>query len=113
MPHRGPKPGAWITGPDPLVHAQYQCYIRSRAQAQWRGEQWSIDFDTWRCTWGADWPRRGRASDDLCMTRRDVRAAWSGANVQLVTRAEHCSRWSAHKAQQRSLRRAERALGTT
>jgi hypothetical protein len=38
--------------------------------------------------WGDDWLRRGRDSQDLCITRKDPERAWTRQNVELVTRKE-------------------------
>ena len=93
----GPRPLTWCTGPDPVRHAQFVAFGRARAQAQFRGEAWTLTFDEFVQVWGADWSRRGRASDDLCMTRVDPDTAWDLHNVELITRCEHNRRCAARK----------------
>ena len=93
----GPRPLCWKTGPDPVIHDQYVAWGRARAQALWRGEAWELTFEEFRTVWGADWSRRGRGSDDLCMTRQDLTGPWSVHNVELMTRADHNRRCIAMK----------------
>lgn len=88
----GPRPWLWRTGPDPVAHDRYVAYNRSRAQAQWRGEQWLLTREQFDRVWGEAWSRRGRASDDLCMTRCDPNLPWSEHNVELISRGEHTRR---------------------
>lgn len=105
---RGPNPNAWITGPNPITHQQYECYLKQKAQAQFRGESWQFDFESWRLVWAPHWHRRGRATDDLCMTRRDPRGAWRSDNVMLIERGEHAKRWQRHREEQKRKKKIER-----
>ena len=91
MSQTGTQPGRWLAGPDPLLHAQRRAWIQQRNQAQWRGEQWLLTLAEWTAIWGADWPRRGRDREGLCMTRRDQTQAWCPANTHLVTRLQHAA----------------------
>lgn len=93
----GPRPLLWLTGTDPQRHARYIAWGRARAQALFRQEGWTLTFEEFEQIWGQDWPRRGRASDDLCMTRADPDEPWSVHNAELITRAEHNRRCSARK----------------
>lgn len=88
----GPRPQVWVTGPDPVRHEQYTQFLRQRAQARYRREGWDITFDDFVEIWGTDWCHRGRASEDLCMTRRDYDLSWSPHNVDIVPRHEHVRR---------------------
>lgn len=120
-PHmRGPRPHAWVTGPDPEEHKRYRTFIQQKNQAQWRGETWSIDFETWKRLWAesGQWYNRGRQRDCYCMTRRDHTEPWSVDNVMIITREQHSRMQSAlshsgysSPAQQR--RRARLGLPTT
>ena len=97
-PHmQGPRPHRWVTGPDPVEHKKYRTWIQQRNQAQWRGEQWAIDFETWKQIWdqSGQWENRGRARSCYCMTRRDHLGVWSVDNVQIITREEHSRQQSA------------------
>ena len=93
----GPRPFTWRTGPDPVLHSKYVAWSRARAQALFRQEGWNLTFEEFEQIWGDQWHRRGRARDDLCMTRTDPDLAWDTHNVELVTRAEHNRRCAARK----------------
>jgi hypothetical protein len=82
----GPCPGAWITGPDALLHAKYRVYGQQKNQAQWRQETWQLDFETWCSMWGDKWELRGRSSESYCMTRIDRTLPWNSSNVVIVQR---------------------------
>ena len=87
----GPRPHTWITGPDELTHAQYRAFIQCRAQANYRGEGWELEFDQYQAAWGYNWGQRGRASEHMCMTRTDHQLPWSEDNVQIITREQHAN----------------------
>lgn len=80
-----------------MRHDQFVAFGRARAQALFRGEAWDLAFDQFVQIWGPDWNRRGRASEDLCMTRADPDLPWSEHNAELITRSEHNRRCSARK----------------
>lgn len=105
---RGPNPGAWKTGPNPVTHQQYEAYLKHKAQSDFRGEAWEFDFESWRQIWAPHWNRRGRATDDLCMTRRDPTQAWRANNCYLLTRGEHTSRWAQHRQQAKKKKKIQR-----
>jgi hypothetical protein len=97
----GPRPLTWCTGPDPVRHDQYVAWGRARAQAQYRGEAWDLTFEQFEQVWSGSWHLRGRASEDLCMTRTDPDLAWMLGNIELITRAEHNRRCAAFRMSQR------------
>jgi hypothetical protein len=84
----GPRPHLWRAGPDPTRHDQYQAWLRSRAQAHFRGEAWNLTFEEYEAIWSPFWHQRGRDSNSLSMSRRDRTGAWSRDNCFLATRAE-------------------------
>jgi len=91
-PHtRGPKPGAWITGPDPVEHKRYRVWIQQKNQAQYREEGWTISFADWKHMWAesGQWENRGREKGCYCMTRRDWSTPWTVENTMIVTREQH------------------------
>lgn len=92
-PHTcGPRPGAWKTGPDPELHRKYRAFIQQKNQAQFRGEDWQLSFEDWLSIWGTDFDRRGRGSQDLCLTRWDLEDSWTVSNCFLMERGEHMKR---------------------
>lgn len=97
-PHmRGPRPQAWVSGPDPEEHKKYRTFIQQRNQAQWRGEGWTITFEQWKQIWdeSGQWHNRGRERSCYCMTRQDHLEPWSEHNVEVVTREAHSRHQSA------------------
>ncbi len=92
MPKRAPRPHVWRSGPDPLRHQQYRAYMQQRNQAQFRKEEWLLDFDTWLALWGTDYHRRGRLADSLCLTRWDLEDSWHKDNCILMERRHHMQR---------------------
>ena len=91
---RGPEPHRWISGPDPLRHTQYTCWLKAKAQANFRKEGWTMTFEEFEQLWNQDgaWHQRGRGSDDLLMTRRDFDQPWSRDNCYIELRRTHLQR---------------------
>lgn len=81
------RPSAWIVK-DPEQHRKYMPFLRARAQANYRGEKWSLTFDQFAALWGDLWDLRGRASTDYCMTREDPEGPWDTKNARVITRSE-------------------------
>ena len=84
------KPETWITGPDPVRHDKYYAWLKHRAQAKYRGEEYSITWEQWETLWTDDlFLQRGRRSDSMCLTRFNFEGEWCVDNVHIVTRLEH------------------------
>lgn len=91
-PHRrGPRPEAWVSGPDPEEHRRYRTFVQQRNQARWRDEAWTISFEDWKRIWAesGQWANRGRERGCWCMSRRDWSLPWTTANAAVITREEH------------------------
>ena len=86
------RPHVWICGPDKNRHQMYIPWLRSRAQAKYRGEEWTLEFEHYFKVWDGFWDQRGRDSEQLCMTRIDWEGDWTPENVELVTRKAHCAK---------------------
>jgi len=86
---RAPRPNVWVVGPDEDRHRMYQPWLVSKAQANFRGEEWALEFEEYYQLWKNDWDNRGRQPDDMCMTRIDKEGAWAVGNVHVITRREH------------------------
>lgn len=84
-----PRPDLWICGPDPYKHSMYIPWLRAKAQCNFRGEEFTLTFDEFYEIWHDEWPNRGRRADQMCMSRRDGKGAWSKDNVEIITRQEH------------------------
>lgn len=96
----GPRPHVWHSGPDEFKHSMYMPWMRSKAQANFRNEVWSMTFEEFYELWKDQWHERGRGPDDVCMTRNDPDGPWDKANTIIVTRYEHLLRQSSHRASQ-------------
>jgi hypothetical protein len=63
----------------------YIPWLKARAQANFRNEEWLLTFEDWFALWDGIWHQRGRDSDDLCLARMDMSGPWSVANVEIMT----------------------------
>lgn len=89
-PHaRGPRPNAWVTGPDELEHRKYRAFIQHRNQSNYRNEPWDLTFEQYKEIWAEHWFNRGRTKDCYCLTRIDYDLPWTLDNVEVVTRQAH------------------------
>lgn len=87
---QGPRPAIWKSGPyDEYRHSMYHPYLLSRAQANFRKEEFTLTFDEYYDMWKDDWNNRGRKPDNMCMTRRDPDGPWSKENTYVLSRREH------------------------
>ena len=85
----GPRPHVWRCGPDAYKHSMYMPWQRSKAQANFRGEEWLLSFEEYYDLWKELWPQRGRGSDDYCQSRHDPDGPWDTKNTVIITRKEH------------------------
>ena len=69
-----------------MRHAQYDAWLKARAQAHYRGEQYLITFEDWVELWGDNWSRRGRGADCLMLMKRRWAEPWTKRNAHLVDR---------------------------
>lgn len=94
---RGIRPQVWITGPDPVLHEKYHPWQMAKAQANFRNEDWDLSFKEYCDLWEGHWENRGRAPENVCMTRNDPDGAWDYKNVEIITRKEHFLRTAANR----------------
>jgi len=90
----GPRPHVWKSGPDATAHESYRAWLQCRNQANYREEGWDLTFEQWLEHWAGLWHRRGRTSQELCITRLDCSRPWSDTNVIIITRRQHAQRKS-------------------
>ena len=87
---KGPRPHTWIIGPDdPYKHSMYLPWLKAKAQANFRDEEWELTFEEYYTLWKDEWPNRGRAAEQMCMSRKDFDGAWSIDNAIIINRHEH------------------------
>jgi hypothetical protein len=88
---RGIYPELWKSGRDPIRHKLWLECQRNRAQAKYRGQEWEITEEEFIELWMLDdrYKRRGKGSNNLCMTRINKNESWNRDNVYFPTRKEH------------------------
>lgn len=89
---KGPRPGTWYSGPDPIAHDMFIDWHRHRAQAHYRGEEYYLTYGEYMEAWGDLWSKKGRGGDDMSMTRTDPERPWQRDNVEVITRREQIQR---------------------
>ena len=90
---RNTDPSKWVSGSDPLKHEKYYAWLKHRAQARHRKEDYELTWPQWDTIWRDElFLRRGRAVDDLCLQRIDPLSGWCESNVEITTRSEHLTR---------------------
>lgn len=82
------RPHVWLCGPDEYKHSMYHPWQMSKAQAKFRGEDWTLEFEEYYELWKDDWNNRGRDPENMCMSRMDSNGPWSLKNAIIITRAE-------------------------
>ena len=92
-PGRHVNPDKWITGPDIVRRDKYYGFLRHRAQAKYRKEDYQLTFEQFESLWSNDdWFRRGKAIDKLCMSQINYDIGWVEGNVEVITRGEQLRR---------------------
>lgn len=87
---RNPNPNRWATGPDRLTHDKHYGWLKHKAQANYRGEEYSLTWEEWESLWTNElWLQRGRTAESLCLQQIDNECGWHATNVEIVTRIEH------------------------
>lgn len=87
----GPRPNAWkVKGEIP--HKQHIAWLRAKAQAEFRGEVWTLTFDEYQQLWAEQWHNRGRKPENYCLTRYDSEQPWNTTNSVVMNRREHLQR---------------------
>lgn len=88
----------WKTGPDPITHDKYYAYMKHKAQAKYRGEDYSLTWEQWDQLWPTElFVRRGRKSHDLVLMQTDTDLGWHQTNVSVVERIEHLRRGNEYR----------------
>ena len=82
----------WQTTDDAVLNCQRRQFTQQRNQAQWRKEQWQLEWEEWLELWLPEWHRRGRTRDSVCMSRRDRTGPWHRDNVEIIPRSESIRR---------------------
>ena len=85
------SPESWLSGPDPIDHKLYVDCQRARAQANFRGEGWTITEQEYIALWrqNDNYKLKGRSSGSLCLVRIDLEKPWTLDNVEILERVRH------------------------
>lgn len=88
---KGLYPNSWYSGPDPVDHKLYIDCQRARAQANFRGEGWSITEQEYIALWRENdsYKSKGRGTGCLCLVRIDLEKPWTLDNVVILERVKH------------------------
>lgn len=75
---------------DPFLHARNLAFIRSRAQARYRGEQWDLSLEEFCHFWSTEalWAQRGRNPQAMVLTRFDAEKPWDRRNCCIMNRLD-------------------------
>lgn len=105
MPRSGPRPHVWKVQGE-VAHAQYCCWLKMKAQADFRGEPWELSFEDYQRAWQGHWHLKGRGILAYCLTREDPDLGWHLDNVVCIPRQEHFRR-SGQAKREKKLRLAK------
>lgn len=91
---RAPRPDKWKSGPDINLHNKYYAWLKHRAQANFRNEEYELTFEDWLHLWQDEeqWLNRGKTRECFVLSRKDQEGAWSRANCEIITRHEQLKR---------------------
>lgn len=79
--------------PDDLRHDQHWAWLRKKAQATFRGEEWTLTIEEWFDIWDKSdqWDNRGRHPHASAMFMKDPEKGWHAWNVEIVDRTVRLS----------------------
>ena len=91
---RATRPDRWKSGPDMDTHNKYYAWLKHRAQANFRNEEYSLTFDHWLALWSnqEQWLNRGKTKECFVLSRQDIEGPWSMDNCEIITRHEQLRR---------------------
>jgi hypothetical protein len=97
------NPDKWITGPCELTHDKYYAWLKHKAQAKFRGEDYQLSWDDWQSIWSDDdFLLRGRSKESLCLQKIDLEDTWNKNNVIVAPRYEYLKRAKEYRDNDRS-----------
>ena len=78
-------------GLDHFSNERNRAFIRSKSQAAYRKEAWTLTFEQYCGFWTTEelWRQRGRHPEDLVLTRRFQDLPWDTANCCIISRIDH------------------------
>ena len=106
---KGPRPHLWATGPDPALHRDRYRFLRSRCQAKYWGQAWTITWTQYRALLARVRGQYGRGINQLNLARQDCTKGWHIWNVHFLDRKTAMTRPRTRHPSGRYLRRREGA----
>lgn len=87
-----PNPDNWTE--EALIKKDiHHAYLKHRAQAKFRKEDYSLTREQWEQLWTVDcWLLRGRGRNDLCLAMLDPSEGWHINNVEVMERMDYLLR---------------------
>jgi len=90
------KPQCWKHGPCPITRDQNTAFLKHRAQAKYRNEEYLLSFQDYKFYWDACipftketyWSKRGPKGTNMNMRRKDPTKAWSLNNIEFRLRSQ-------------------------
>lgn len=98
MARSGLRPHTWKHQGE-IPHKQHIAWMRAKAQAHYRNEEWSLTLEEFQEVWLGRWTRRGRGTNDYVMSRMDPERGWHMDNVACIERIEYLKRQREYKGQ--------------
>ena len=79
---------------DDLLHDQHWAWLRKKAQATFRGEEWTLSIEEWFDLWAksGQWENRGRHPHASAVFMTDPEKGWHAWNVAVCDRTEMLSK---------------------
>tara|TARA_R100000734_G_C3312426_1_gene103458 strand:- start:338 stop:667 length:330 start_codon:yes stop_codon:yes gene_type:complete len=76
--------------PTDYLRNKYYAYLKHRAQARHRREDYTLTWDDWHEIWCEEaWAQRGRGAHAQVLGRLDWDIGWHSTNVCVMSRREH------------------------
>jgi hypothetical protein len=93
-----PRKELW-TGDALILRDRDYAFLKHRAQAKFRCEDYSLTLEQWQELWPIDtWLQRGRTPDSLCIIQLEAGGGWHWDNVVIAPRIEYLRRNREYRA---------------
>jgi hypothetical protein len=87
------RPETWKSGPTPEQRDKYYAWLKHRAQARYRGEQYDLTWEQWDNLWTSDlFANRGKRADNWVIMRNKLSDSWNINNCEIVLRSDQLKR---------------------
>ena len=73
---------------DDRLTSMNTCFVRARAQAWYRNEEWDLTVEEYIEMWDEHYDNKGRGKEDYAWTRIDQEGPWTKDNIIIGKRGE-------------------------